>query len=522
MARTVALAFVLFVLTAADAQATAFRVVVVPGLGFEDLPALAERGAVGLLVPGSGPETSGLAARAALVRGQVTNSLRGITTGPRLISFETSKTIPDGPAIIVGLPSGPAQANTRRYPVAVIGGGYEGLLTSASTRITGLVSIVDIAPTALGREDGLGWTPDGNGAARVSALDDRISANNQYRIPATFLVVVLVLVLTLAWPRAGLLGFGAVLGANLLLGLAAVSDPWAVLPLLGVAVLAGGVFLAYALRSPLAMGLFLSAVLVGYLIALGAGPAVALSPFGPTQNGRFFGLSNLLETMLLVPAFTAGTFLARKLGAAGFGAVALIAFVAVAGNRFGADGGGAIVLAVGFAVLGSLLWEARGGVLVAALAAALALAVGLIALDAATGTSSHVTRALDSGPGGLAADLRDRVTISWERMASRPEIAVIAAIGFVALVGLTLRVIKSDRPLSERGLPLGLAAAIATSLLVNDSPNDVALIGSLGLLVCDLVMLPDRCAAASCLRSPLAFSWPAAAERRLSRPRQKP
>ncbi|HEY3069192.1 MAG TPA: hypothetical protein VGJ34_02660, partial [Gaiellaceae bacterium] len=212
MARTVALAFVLFVLTAADAQATAFRVVVVPGLGFEDLPALAERGAVGLLVPGSGPETSGLAARAALVRGQVTNSLRGITTGPRLISFETSKTIPDGPAIIVGLPSGPAQANTRRYPVAVIGGGYEGLLTSASTRITGLVSIVDIAPTALGREDGLGWTPDGNGAARVSALDDRISANNQYRIPATFLVVVLVLVLTLAWPRAGLLGFGAVLG----------------------------------------------------------------------------------------------------------------------------------------------------------------------------------------------------------------------------------------------------------------------------------------------------------------------
>jgi hypothetical protein len=269
------------------------------------------------------------------------------------------------------------------------------------------------------------------------------------------------------------------------------------------------------------MGLFLSAVLVGYLIALGAGPAVALSPFGPTQNGRFFGLSNLLETMLLVPAFTAAAFLARKLGAAGFGAVALIAFVAVAGNRFGADGGGALVLAVGFAVLGSLLWEARGRILVAALAAALALAVGLIALDAATGASSHVTRALDSGPGGLAADLRDRVTISWERMASRPEIAVIAAIGFVALVGLTLHVIKSDRPLSERGLPLGLAAAIATSLLVNDSPNDVALIGSVGLLVCDLVMLPDRCAAASCLRSPLAVSWPAAAERRLSRPRQR-
>src|SRR5439155_20677490 len=127
-----------------------------------------------------------------------------------------------------------------------------------------------------------------------------------------------------------------------------------------------------------------------------------------------------------------------------------------------------------------------------------------------------------SGPRGLATDLRDRVTISWERMANRPEIAVVAAIGFVALVGLALHPIMSDRPLSERALPLRFAAAIAISLIVNDSPNDVALIGSVGLLVCDLVMLRDRCAAASCSASSLAFSWPAAAERRLSRlrPRQ--
>ena len=73
MARTVALAFVLFVITAADAQATAFRVVVVPGFGLDDLPALADRGAIGLLVPGAGPETSAARARAALVRGKVTN-----------------------------------------------------------------------------------------------------------------------------------------------------------------------------------------------------------------------------------------------------------------------------------------------------------------------------------------------------------------------------------------------------------------------------------------------------------------
>ena len=77
----------------------------------------------------------------------------------------------------------------------------------------------------------------------------------------------------------------------------------------------------------------------------------------------------------------------------------------------------------------------------------------LMNLDAATGASSHVTRALDSGPRGLVTDLRDRVTISWERMANRPEIAVVAAIGFVALVGLTLHVIRSDQGLEGAHFP---------------------------------------------------------------------
>ena len=216
MARTVALAFVLFVLTAADAQATAFRVVVVPGLGLDDLPALAERGAVGLLVPGSGPETSGAAARAALVRGKVTNSLSGPTTGPRLIGFETSSTIPAGPVFVLGLPSGPTQSNDRRYPVAVIGEGYRGLLVSDSTRIPGLVSIVDIAPTALGREHSLRSESEANAADRVADLDHRIAANNRYRVPATLLILLLIAGLAVVWPWAGLLSFGAVLVANLL------------------------------------------------------------------------------------------------------------------------------------------------------------------------------------------------------------------------------------------------------------------------------------------------------------------
>ena len=59
-----------------EAQATTFRVVVVRGLELADLTALADKGAVGLLVPGAGQKTSADLARAALVRGEVRNSLR--------------------------------------------------------------------------------------------------------------------------------------------------------------------------------------------------------------------------------------------------------------------------------------------------------------------------------------------------------------------------------------------------------------------------------------------------------------
>ena len=150
------------------------------------------------------------------------------------------------------------------------------------------------------------------------------------------------------------------------------------------------------------------------------------------------------------------------------------------------------------------------------------LAVGLIALDAATGASSHVTQALESGPGGLAADLRDRSAMSWHRIVHKPSVAVVFGIGLVVLIVLTIHVLRSDKPLSQRALPLAFAGAIAISLLVNDSPNDVALFGSVGLLVCDLVMLRGRCTAASCSRYSLAPSWPVVAERRPSRQRPRP
>ena len=121
--------------------------------------------------------------------------------------------------------------------------------------------------------------------------------------------------------------------------------------LLGLAVnlwLAGWWVVALVGSRPLLpLGAACAAVLAAYLLTLGLDPeAVALSPFGPSQAGRFYGVSNLLETMLLVPALL-GVALLGRLALA----VAALALVAVGGSRFGADGGGLLVLLAAYGTL---------------------------------------------------------------------------------------------------------------------------------------------------------------------------
>jgi hypothetical protein len=511
MARTLAVAFVFLTMLVGEAQATTFRVVVVPGLELSDLQDLQERGAVGLLVPGAGPETSADRAFAALERGEVRNSLRGGSPeGSPVIAVETADEVPSGNVIVLALPQGGDQANNRRYPVAVIGPGFEGLLESDSTRIPGLVSIADIAPTALGRDDGLASEPNDDAAAELRELDRRISENNDARLPATLLAAVIILVLAFAWPRAALIGFATGLGANLFLGVLDVSEPWIVLVVIAAAVAVAAPLLALVLRSGFAVGAALVAVLAAYLVVLGVdGPSVALSPFGPTQNARFYGISNLLGTFFLVPALAGAALLARRFGAAGFAFAAAIALLLVAGSRFGADGGGAIVLAVGFTVLAVLLARARPRVIAVAGVASLALVAAFVAVDAATGGSSHVTRAFEDGPAGLASDLAERVELSLARLADNVFVAVLVTAGVAVLVFLVARTLRSDAPLPTRAAPLALAAAIAASLIVNDSPNDVVLGGVVGYLAVERGMLSPRCVARSWFsrlrsRSPVA------------------
>jgi hypothetical protein len=347
--------------------------------------------------------------------------------------------------VYIVLPPAGKSDNDRRYPIAVVGGGAAGLLTSDSTRIDGLVSVADIAT---GR---VRWAPSDDPVAALARLDARIDRNHRIHFPLTLLLIATAAVAALVRPPLAPRVFLLALAGNLWLA------GWWLVALLAAA----------ALLLPL--GVACTTLVIAYLVVLGVdGEAVSLSPLGPSQAGRFYGFSNLLDTIFLVPALLAPALLGRK-GVA----VAAAALVAVGGSRFGADGGGLLVLLAGYAVLVARLGRVRltlPRVLVAAAALALA-AVALVGIDAALGGSSHVTDAVGGGPGQVFSDLWHRVRLSWARATGWWGPILTALAGLAGLLYVATR--RPRGPVTD-----ALLAAIVVSVLVNDTPNDVLCMGA--------------------------------------------
>ena len=368
--------------------------------------------------------------------------------------------IPADPAEYAGRAAiGLATANGTRTPVALVGA--RGLLTSDSTRIDGLVTVGDVGA---GR---LQVVPDPDPAAALRTLEQRIERNDRWHLPLTIGLAVLLIGLALVRPQFALRALLVVLAANLWLS-----------PVLA---LAAGVAVVV-----LPLGLACAAILTAYLVAMGLDTeTVALSPFGPSQSGRYYGINNLLETMLLAPAIVG----AALLGRAGIG-VAALAFVTIGGNRFGADGGGLVVLAAAYIVLvlrlqgNRVTWRLAA----AAAAGAVALALLVLAIDAATGGSSHVTGAVGDGPSALIGDIADRIERSVRSSASLGGVAVVLG-SLAILVAVALRARRE--PILDAFL-----AGLAVSLLVNDTPADVLGIGA--AIAVALACYPPR-------RVPLSF-----------------
>jgi hypothetical protein len=331
--------------------------------------------------------------------------------------------------------------------------GGPGLLVDPNTRIPGLVG-------AKTPRSELSVRPDPNASARVDALAADLRRAHDARAAANVVVAAILglLALIAIGSRSPLVARAAVLyaPAAIALGLA-----WRSALAIGFGALALAVAAAVSARAfkPLLVAFFGAAVLF-----LWHWPVTnALATIGPHPDGghRFYGVTNQVETMLLAPALVAGL------------AAAPFAFVAVGWSKTGADGGGLLVYATGYAVT---VLQCFGRVTRrrAAIAAAsvLALGIALVAVDAATGGSSHVTRALGTG---LPGDLAHRLNVSYHGATRSVGAFLMFGLG-AALLALLVRL--RDRP----RLLDAMLVALGVSFLVNDTPTDVALWGALGAM----------------------------------------
>jgi len=455
----------------AQARPTIYVVPSQGGFGSRGLPAF------GLYVPGAGGTVSRAGAIAALRRGAVENAvLGGMPHGKILVDlvFGVPKR-PVQPAVYVTLPPPGKQPNTRRYSVMILGGGYRGILTSDSTRIRGLVSIADIARTAVALQEGrpppIRSQPDRDALEDLRWLDTRLSRVHHDRGWVFVTVVLTILLVSAVAARAAVLAGAAAVTGSLLLSWAGATRFGLVIG--AMAALTAGIALAGSLRRSIVPAV-VAAFLAALTILLAVDPELnSLAVLGarPDGGGRFYGIGNQVETLLLPPV----------LAAAAIGSLrwllplAALALVTIGWSKAGADGGGIVVFAAALAVLGlrlrGLSLTPRRLVLLAV--TVLVVALAFVGLDAALGGSSHVTRAVGTGPGSLLGELGHRLHLSWA-VATNAWYRILIFIGCLAALVL----LGTMRP--RHATVDALLAGLAVSLLVNDTPVDVIGLGALG------------------------------------------
>lgn len=450
------------------------------------------------------------------------------------------------PALVRGLRGNDLLIAIERAPpgknqalaVGIAGRGFDGDLTSGSTRTDGYVLTTDIAPTILERF-GIGVPSAMSGQAiraegsvdvgGMEALGERMAVVSERRGPVigvSLLVWVLVLggAALLVRGRTArfcvkLLALSVVyLPLVLLLGSALEPDQGVeqalvlvLAPLLGcLTLLALGGYRALAVAS--------GAVVIAYALDVIVGsPLTSLSLLGPNPGlgVRFYGIGNELEALLAV-LVVAGTGAAlagfrpaldNRRCALAFLAAGLLAALVFAAGRFGADVGAAIVMPIGAVAAVSKVANSPRRTTPLLIITALFLFVGFIAaIDLLTGANAHLTRSvLDAGGLGDLADVAQRRLQLSAHSFARP--VVLAFLPLVlALAALAtwkrdvLRAWLRGAPALQAGL-LGALAATVAGTLANDSGALVLEVGSAYLLAFAGFAWAEGTAESSTLRS---------------------
>jgi hypothetical protein len=431
------------------------------------------------------------------------------------------------PSLIVGLRGDdlliaierPPPAEGRALAIGIAGRGFDGNLTSDSTRTDGYVLSTDVAPTILHRlgvevpAEMSGEPIRSEGAvdpAAVESLGDRLAAIPERRGPVIGLGLAIWLAalgLAVAASRARaaragvkLVGLSVVYLPSMLLLDAALEPSQRVEQLLTIA---GAPLLAvltlWWLRDYRALAVASGLTVGAYAIDVIAGsPFTSLSLLGPNPGlgVRFYGIGNELEALLAV-LVVAGTGAAlagfeprldARRCAAAFLAVGLLAAFVFAAGRFGADVGAAIVLPVGSAVAAATIAGRRRRAVLIAVAVPLAALTLLALIDLASGANAHLTRSvLDAGGFGELADVAQRRLQLSARSFTRPVVLIFLPLVLALAV---LAVAERDRiafwlrgRAAMRAGLIGALAATPIGALANDSGALLLEIGAAYLLV---------------------------------------
>jgi hypothetical protein len=414
----------------------------------------------------------------------------------------------------------PTGKSDEPVPIGISGRGFQGNLTSDSTRTDGYVLSTDVAPTILRHFEipvpsAMSGQPiRAEGAvdpAAIESLVGRMDVISSRRGPviglnvAIWLIALLIVALLSRGrqARAGVRVVGlAIVYLPLVLLLAAALEPGESAERLLVLLLSPllAVLTLSVLRGYRALAVASALTVLAYAIDVIAGsPLTSLSLLGPNPGlgVRFYGIGNELEALLAVLA-VAGTGAALtgfakgvspRACAATFVAAGLITAFVFAAGRFGADVGAAIVFPVGAVVAAvTVAGRSRRTAAFAVIAAPFGVLALLALIDLLSGANAHLTRSvLDAGGFGDLADVAQRRLQLSAHSFSRPILLALLPLVLVVAIAASLRrdTLRSwlEGNAAMRAGLLGALAATVIGTLANDSGALLLEIGTAYLLV---------------------------------------
>jgi hypothetical protein len=424
----------------------------------------------------------------------------------------------DGRGLVIAIAT-PTGESGEPIPIGIAGRGYDGDLTSDTTRTDGYVLSTDIAPTILQRfgiavpDEMTGQAIRTEGSvdpagiesrgARMAVVSSRRGPVIGFSLLAWVLAAALVALLSrgaLAKPAVRLLGLSVVyLPPTLLLGAALEPAQYPEMLLVMILAPALAALTLATLRDYRALAVAAAVTVGAYALdAIAGSPLSALSLLGPNPGlgVRFYGIGNELEALLavlVVGGIGAGLAgFAPRLSpgrcAVAFLVVGLVCAGIFASGEFGADVGAAIDFPIGVAVAALVVTGGRKRWILLVILVPLGVVALLALADLLTGANSHFTRSvLDAGGLHSLGDTAQRRLEQTGRSFYRPILLVALPLVAIAVLVACLR----RRTLAEwlrdapamRAAMIGAVVATVVATLANDSGALLLEIGAAYLLV---------------------------------------